>query len=153
MATNNLNFKSMSVINGRSLNIKSSKVRSPLIMPDSIQQEARQILDTLAFTPFEECQPLSRNFNTIPSRPGLYAVRHRVDGLLYIGKTKSLRGRFSGGHKAFLWAWIDKYNWEDVRIAIHPLSAWSNPALLLELEAIILRATEPPYNVQIPPEN
>jgi hypothetical protein len=27
-----------------------------------------------------------------------------------------------------------------------------NPALLLELEAIILRATEPPYNVQIPTE-
>jgi len=27
-----------------------------------------------------------------------------------------------------------------------------NPALLLELEAIILRATEPPYNVQIPAE-
>jgi len=122
-------------------------------MPDSIQQEARQILDTLAFTPFEQCQPLGHNFNTIPSRPGLYAVRHRVDGLLYMGKTKSLRGRFSGGHKAFLWAWLDKYNWEDVRIAIHPLSAWSNPALLLELEAIILRATEPPYNVQIPPEN
>ncbi|MEG4959611.1 MULTISPECIES: GIY-YIG nuclease family protein [unclassified Microcoleus] len=122
-------------------------------MADSIQQEAHQILDTLAFTPFEQCQPLSHNFNTIPSRPGLYAVRHRVDGLLYIGKTKSLRGRFSGGHKAFLWAWLDKYNWEDVRIAIHPLSAWSNPALLLELEAIILRATEPPYNVQIPPEN
>jgi hypothetical protein len=39
--------------------------------------------------------------------------------------------------KAFLWAWLDKYNWEDVRIAIHPLSAWSHPALLLELEAII----------------
>ncbi|MEC4816014.1 MAG: hypothetical protein SAK29_22495 [Scytonema sp. PMC 1069.18] len=27
---------------------------------------------------------------------------------------------------------------------------WENPALLLELEAIILRATEPPDNVQIP---
>lgn len=122
-------------------------------MPNSIQQEARQILDTLAFTPFEQCHPLSHNFNTIPSRPGLYAVRHRADGLLYIGKTKSLRGRFSGGHKAFLWGWLDKYNWEDVRIAIHPLSAWSNPGLLLELEAVILRATEPPYNVQIPLES
>ena len=122
-------------------------------MPDSIQQEARKILDTLAFTPFEECLPLSREFTNLPSRPGLYAVRHRTDGLLYIGKTKSLRGRFSGGHKAFLWAWLDKYNDKDVRIAIRPLSAWSNPALLLELEAIILRATEPPYNVQIPPES
>lgn len=122
-------------------------------MPDSIQQEAREILDTLAFTPFSKCLPLSRDFAAIPSRPGIYAVRHRTDGLLYIGKTKSLRGRFSGGHKAFLWAWLDKYNSEDVRIAIRPLSAWNNPALLLELEAIILRSTEPPYNVQIPPES
>lgn len=122
-------------------------------MSDSIQQEAHQILDILAFKPFEQCQPISRNFANLPPRPGLYAIRHRIDGLLYIGKTKSLRGRFSGGHKAFLWAWLDKYNDTDVRIAIFPLSAWSNPALLLELEAIILRATEPPYNVQIPPEN
>lgn len=70
--------------------------------------------------------------------------------MLYIGKTKSLRGRFSGGHKAFLWAWLDKYNDEDVGIAVQVISHWGNPALLLELEAIILRATEPPYNVQIP---
>jgi GIY-YIG catalytic domain len=72
--------------------------------------------------------------------------------LLYIGKTKSLRGRFSGGHKAFLWAWLDKYDDEDVRIAIQLILHWESPALLLELEAIILRATEPPYNVQIPTE-
>ena len=72
--------------------------------------------------------------------------------ITYIGKTKSLKGRFSGGHKAFLWAWLDKYNDEDVRIAAQFISYWENPALLLELEAIILRATEPPYNVQIPTE-
>jgi excinuclease UvrABC nuclease subunit len=117
-----------------------------------LQAQARKILNTIAFTPFEECQPLSREFSTIPARPGIYAVRHRTDGLLYIGKTKSLRGRFSGGHKAFLWAWLDKYRDEDVRIAIQIVSHWRNPALLLELEAMILRATEPPYNVQIPSE-
>jgi excinuclease UvrABC nuclease subunit len=109
-------------------------------------------LDTIAFTPFEQCQPLTRGFENIPARPGIYAVRHRTDGLLYIGKTKSLRGRFSGGHKAFLWAWLDKYNDEDVRIAVELIAHWGNPTLLLELEAIILRATEPPYNVQIPAE-
>ncbi|MEH1906414.1 MAG: GIY-YIG nuclease family protein [Nostoc sp.] len=95
---------------------------------------------------------MTRDFATIPARPGIYAIRHRTDGLLYIGKTKSLRGRFSGGHKAFLWAWLDKYNDEDVRIAVQLISHWENPTLLLELEAIILRATEPPYNVQIPTE-
>lgn len=90
-------------------------------MPTSdseLQAQARRILDAIAFTPFEQCQPLSRGFENIPPRPGIYAIRHRDNGLLYIGKTKSLRGRFSGGHKAFLWAWLDKYDDEDVRIAM-----------------------------------
>jgi hypothetical protein len=117
-----------------------------------LQIQARRILDAIAFIPFEQCQPLTRGFESIPARPGIYAIRHRTDGLLYIGKTKSLRGRFSGGHKAFLWAWLDKYSDEDIRIAVQTISHWHNPALLLELEAIILRATEPPYNVQIPTE-
>ncbi len=117
-----------------------------------LQAQARRILDAIATVPFEQCQPLTREFANIPSRPGIYAIRHITDGLLYIGKTKSLRGRFSGGHKAFFWAWLDKYNDEDVRIAVLLISYWENPALLLELEAIILRATEPPYNVQIPTE-
>jgi excinuclease UvrABC nuclease subunit len=122
-------------------------------MTDSnLQTQALDILNAIAFTPFERCQSLSRELSNIPPRPGIYAIRHKTDGLLYIGKTKSLRGRFSGGHKAFLWAWLDKYNDEDVRIAFEIISHWKNPALLLELEAIILRATEPPYNVQIPPE-
>jgi excinuclease UvrABC nuclease subunit len=117
-----------------------------------LQTQARIILDAIAFMPFEQCQPLSRGFENIPSRPGIYAVRHKTDGLLYIGKTKSLRGRFSGGHKAFLWAWLDKYHDEDVQIAVELIAHGGNPTLLLELEAIILRATEPPYNVQIPAE-
>jgi GIY-YIG catalytic domain len=124
-----------------------------ILMSDSeLQIQARKILDTIAFMPFEQCQPLNRGFESIPARPGIYAVRHRTDGLLYIGKTKSLRGRFSGGHKAFLWAWLDKYNDEDVSIAVQIIAHSGNPKLLLELEAIILRATEPPYNVQIPAE-
>jgi excinuclease UvrABC nuclease subunit len=120
---------------------------------NSLKEEAQRMLDTLAFMPFEQCQPINRQFNHIPNRPGLYAVRHRDQGLLYIGKSKNLRSRFSGGHKAFLWAWLDKYGDNDVRLAIRTLTAWEDPALLLELEAIILRATEPPYNVQIPPES
>lgn len=117
-----------------------------------IQAQAQVILDQIAYMPFEKCQPLNREFQSIPARPGIYAVRHKTDGLFYIGKSKSLRGRFSGGHKAFLWAWLDKYKDEDVRIAVQVISYWQNPALLLELEAIILRATEPPYNAQIPAE-
>ena len=77
---------------------------------DEIQNQAKSIFDSIAFTPFQQCQPLSRDFSDIPNRPGIYAVRHRVQGLLYIGKTKNLRSRFKGGHKAFLWAWLDQYN-------------------------------------------
>jgi len=117
-----------------------------------VQAQAQTILDAIAFIPFEQCHPLSQEFSHLPKRPGIYAIRHKNEGLLYIGKTKSLRGRFSGGHKAFLWAWLDKYNDEDVRIAVQIISHWGNPALLLELEAIILRSTEPPYNAQIPSE-
>jgi excinuclease UvrABC nuclease subunit len=116
------------------------------------QNYAKTILDAMAFTPFEKCQRLSRDFSNLPACPGIYAIRHKTDGLLYIGKTKSLRSRFSGGHKAFLWAWLDKYEDEEVRIAVQTIPYWKSPALLLELEAIILRATEPPYNVQIPSE-
>jgi excinuclease UvrABC nuclease subunit len=121
-------------------------------MPDSIQQEARQILDTLVFTPFEQCQPLSRQFETIPARVGLYAFRHSEEGLLYIGKAKNLRDRLRGGHKAFLWGWLDRYNPDDVRIAFVILNHWQRPGLLYELETLILQATNPPYNVKIPRE-
>ncbi len=59
-------------------------------MSDSeLQAQARNILDAIAFIPFEQCQPLSREFSSIPARPGIYAIRHKTDGLLYIGKTKS----------------------------------------------------------------
>jgi hypothetical protein len=71
-------------------------------------------------------------------------------GLLYLGKTNDLSTRFSGGHKAFTWAWLDLYPPAEVRIAIAPLDQWGNPALLLAVEGILLRATEPPYNVKIP---
>ncbi len=63
-----------------------------------IKQQARNILDAISFTPFEECQSLSRDFSNIPNLPGIYAIRHKYEGLLYIGKTKSLRSRFKGGH-------------------------------------------------------
>jgi excinuclease UvrABC nuclease subunit len=121
-------------------------------MTDSIQQEARAILDRLAFTPFEDCVPLSRDFDEIPTRLGLYAFRHRTEGLLYIGKAKNLRDRFRGGHKAFLWGWLDRYDPEEVRLAVVTLTQWQKPGLSYELETLILQATHPPYNVKIPRE-
>ena len=51
-----------------------------------LQIQAQRILDAIAFTSFEQCQPLSREFDNIPNRPGIYAIRHRADGLLYKGE-------------------------------------------------------------------
>jgi excinuclease UvrABC nuclease subunit len=119
-------------------------------MTDFIQQEARQIFDALAFTPFEQCQPLSREFDLIPSRVGLYAFRHRTEGLLYIGKAKNLRDRLRGGHKVFLWGWLDRYDPDEVRISFAIVNQWQRPTLSYELETLILQATKPPYNVKIP---
>lgn len=119
-------------------------------MTDSAQQIACQVLNTLAFTPFEQCQPLSRAFDSVPARVGLYAFRHRTEGLLYIGKAKNLKDRFRGGHKVFLWGWLDRYDPDDVRIAFVTVSQWQQPGLSYELETLILQATNPPYNVRIP---
>ena len=102
--------------------------------------------------PFEQCQPLSRDFRNIPGKVGLYAFRHRTEELLYIGKAKSLRDRLRGGHKAFLWGWLDRYNPDDVRISFVTISQWRKPGLSYELETLILQATHPPYNVKIPRE-
>ena len=120
-------------------------------MTDSPQQ-AREILERLVFTDFDICLEIDRAFNKLPRAPGIYAIRHRTDGLLYLGKTNDLSMRFDGGHKAFTWAWLDLYAPSDVRIAIERLDRWGKPELLLELEAILLRATGPPYNVKIPME-
>jgi excinuclease UvrABC nuclease subunit len=117
------------------------------------QQQAQAILDQLAFMPFDQCLAIDRKFSQLPALPGIYAIRHYTQGLLYLGKTNDLGTRFNGGHKAFTWAWLDLYHPTDVRIAIAALERWGNPALLSELEAILLRATEPPYNVKIPMES
>jgi hypothetical protein len=113
---------------------------------------ALEILNYLAFSNFGDAIEITREFERMPNRPGIYAIRHRSEGVLYIGKTNNLATRFSGGHKAFLWAWLDLYPPTDVRILVYPLTRWGNPTLLSDLEGILLRATEPPYNAQIPME-
>jgi len=66
-----------------------------------LQAQARKILDAIAFTPFEQCQPLTRQFDNIPARPGIYAVRHITDGLLYIGKTRAYEDALVAGTRLF----------------------------------------------------
>lgn len=97
---------------------------------DEIRAEARTIPDALAFTPFENCRSITREFEDIPKRPGLYAVRHRDEGLLYVGKTENLNTRFRAGHKAFLWSWLDRYDSNEVRIAISVLQHYTRLGVL-----------------------
>jgi hypothetical protein len=117
---------------------------------ESVEQAARSILETLISTPFEQCFPIGREFPSLTTRHSIYAVRHRLEGLLYIGKSQNPRLRFTGGHKALVWCWLEKYEPEDVRIAVYPLSYLQWTQLSLSLEGLIIQATEPPFNVKIP---
>ena len=67
---------------------------------DAINAEALRILKLLEKTPFDACCPLTREFAELPPRPGIYAVKHKTQGILYLGKSGSVKGRFKGGHKA-----------------------------------------------------
>jgi len=119
-------------------------------MSDASQTEARAILNHLASTTFRDCIPLSKEFRELPMNAGIYAVRHRTMGILYIGKTRLLRDRFRGGHKALLWAFIENLNARDTRITFYELEFEQWIRLSSELESLIIQAVNPPYNVRIP---
>jgi excinuclease UvrABC nuclease subunit len=119
-------------------------------MPESIQQEAQAILHILASTPFQDCIALSKEFRELPMSAGIYAVKHRTFGILYIGKTRTLRDRFRGGHKALLWAFIEGLKATDIHIAFYQLDFTQWIQLSSELESLIIQAVNPPYNVKIP---
>lgn len=115
-----------------------------------IEMQARAVLDALMNQPFANCVPISRDFATLTTKPGLYAVRHRTEGLLYVGKAQDIKERFRGGHKSITWSWIADYNYRDVAIATHTLDFMQWRALSSELERIILNISEPPFNARIP---
>jgi len=115
-----------------------------------IEVQAQEILDTLLALAFPECTPITKSFADLTTDPGIYAVRHRTDGLLYVGKTQDFKERFKGGHKALTWAWIEDYDHRDVAIATHAIDFIRWRSLSSELERLILQISEPPYNVRIP---
>ena len=117
---------------------------------NDLEAQAKKLLKILLSTPFESCALLTREFRDLPLSPGLYAVRHRHHGLLYLGKSKKLRERFRGGHKACTWSWLDDYDHRDISIAFVSLSMVDALNLADELEGILIHATQPPYNAQYP---
>lgn len=119
-------------------------------MTDLTENEALEILQTLVSLPFADCIPVGREFPTLTTQHGIYAIRHRAEGLLYIGKAQNPRLRFTGGHKGLVWCWLEGYKPDDVRIATHPLDYRQWTTLSLSLETLIIQATKPPFNVKIP---
>lgn len=113
--------------------------------PNFIVEEALRLLDVLSGTPFSDCYPLSKKFNDLPPRPGIYAFKHRTLGILYIGKTTNIRARLRGGHKALGWAFIDRMDPDDVRLACVVLDyQWNRVSY--QLEQVMIGQIQPPYS-------
>ena len=119
-------------------------------MSDVNQREAEAILSYLMSIAFDDCVALSKEFRELPMAAGIYAVRHRSMGVLYVGKTRLLRDRFRGGHKALLWAFIEGLQAVDTRITFYALEFEQWIELSSALESLIIQAIDPPYNVRIP---
>ena|SRR6476646_4174323 len=114
------------------------------------EAQAFAIFDSLTKSSFSECTPISRELGGLTTRPGIYAVRHRTEGLLYVGKAQDIKERFRGGHKSLTWSWLADYDHRDVAIATHAIDFMQWRSLSSELERIILQASKPPFNARIP---
>ena len=113
-----------------------------------IRSEADRLLLILSTTSFSEGHPLTRDFAPVTTRPGIYAFVHPPTGTLYIGKSKNIRQRLRGGHKALGWAFIDRLDPNDVRIIALPLGLEA-ARQSLDIEARMIQIARPRYNVQI----
>ncbi|MCU0544659.1 MAG: GIY-YIG nuclease family protein [Oscillatoriaceae cyanobacterium Prado104] len=113
-----------------------------------LDAEALRRIQLLMDIPFEECHALTREFAVVTQRSGIYAFRHQQEGILYVGKAVNIRQRLRGGHKALGWAFIDRFDPDDVKIATVRLGyqAWLHA---LEIEARMIQALRPRYNIRI----
>jgi excinuclease UvrABC nuclease subunit len=113
-----------------------------------LDAEALRLLQLLMDLPFEECHALTREFATVTPRSGVYVFRHQQEGVLYIGKAVNIRQRLRGGHKALGWAFIDRLDPDEVKVAAVGLGyqAWLQA---LEIEARMIQALRPRYNIRI----
>jgi excinuclease UvrABC nuclease subunit len=115
-------------------------------MPDELLTvEALAILQHLTDQPFEECFALEKKVAALPRQAGIYAIRHREIGILYIGKSLNIRKRFMDGHKALYSCYVDRIDPVDIRIAVY-LIADEQRRRMLNLEARIIQITKPSYN-------
>jgi excinuclease UvrABC nuclease subunit len=113
-----------------------------------VRSEAGRILDQFRSSPFESGHLLTRKLETVPARTGVYAFRHRIDGLLYIGKAANVQRRMRNGHKALGWAFVDRLDPDDVRIFVEVMGyrAWQSA---LDIEARMIQIARPGYNIVV----
>jgi excinuclease UvrABC nuclease subunit len=115
---------------------------------DFTETETTRLLEIFTTLPFLDCHLLTREFQTVPARSGIYGFRHIDQGLLYIGKARDIRQRLRGGHKALGWAFIDRLDPDVVRIIAVVLGyqAWLQS---LDIEARMIQSVRPRYNSRI----
>ncbi|MER3434904.1 MAG: excinuclease ABC subunit C [Leptolyngbya sp. ERB_1_1] len=111
-----------------------------------LRQDAQAVLKMLRSTKFGHCYSLSRHFRDVPVNPDFYAFRHHDEILLYIGITNNLRYRSSQGHKALGWAFLERLDPDDVRIAIVKLGI-RTPEQGSYSETLMIQSAQPHYNV------
>jgi GIY-YIG catalytic domain len=115
-----------------------------------LESQAHKILNFLVQRPFSDCISISRDFANLTTKPGIYAICHRQEGLLYIGKAQDIKERFRGGHKAITWSWLEDYDHRDVVISTYEIDFRQWQTLSSNLEGIILIWSKPPFNIRIP---
>ena len=115
------------------------------LMTELYRGEAQAILKNLSSMPFKDCYPLSRGCLDIPTCPGIYAIRHQDEGILYIGVAVKLRRRFKDGHKAFFWAFLDYCTPDEIRIAAE-LMGYQSFQRAEDLETLMIRSARPRYD-------
>ncbi len=112
---------------------------------DALTAAATQILEQLVNQPFDACFPLLKSLTALPKRAGIYAIRHRDEGILYIGKSLDLRQRFMDGHKALYCCYIDRLVPETIRIAV-VLMTDEQRRRMLDIAARMIQMTKPRYH-------
>ncbi len=105
-------------------------------------------METLSSKPFQELFILTRSFEDVLSNPGFYAFRHRLNGILYIGVGTNVRRRFRNGHKALSWAFVDRLNPDDVRIATAEMGRRTFQQVEY-IETVMIQSTRPVYNTRM----
>lgn len=117
-------------------------------MSEVLRADARIVLEILSSIPFQELYILTRSFEDVPSNPGFYAFRHRQGVVLYIGVGTNLRRRFRNGHRALSWAFVDRLDPDDVRIATVDMGKRTFQQVEY-IETIMIQSARPIYNIRM----